>query len=104
MSTLMFCQQEARQASTAVPRLVNFAGRVTDAQGKAISGVAGVTFAIYKEQSEGAPHAHSGRRPPNLCGRCCRWLRLPPQHLRWSRESSRPRTLAVVNRPLHVLT
>jgi hypothetical protein len=35
--------------------LVNFSGRAADAQGKAIFGIAGVTFAIYKEQSEGAP-------------------------------------------------
>ena len=37
------------------PRLVNFSGKAADAQGKAISGVAGVTFAIYKDQYEGAP-------------------------------------------------
>jgi len=35
--------------------LVNFSGRATDTQGKAISDIAGVTFAIYKDQSEGAP-------------------------------------------------
>jgi hypothetical protein len=33
---------------------VNFSGRATDAQGKAIAGVAGITFAIYKDQYEGA--------------------------------------------------
>jgi hypothetical protein len=35
--------------------LVNFSGKAADAQGKAISGVAGVTFAIYKDQYEGVP-------------------------------------------------
>jgi hypothetical protein len=30
-----------------VPRLVNFSGKAMDAQGKAVSGVAGATFAIY---------------------------------------------------------
>ena len=45
----------AQQATTAVPRLVNFAGRAADAQGKAVSGVAGVTFSIYKGQYDGAP-------------------------------------------------
>jgi hypothetical protein len=35
--------------------LVNFSGRAPDTQGKAISDIAGVTFAIYKDQSEGAP-------------------------------------------------
>jgi hypothetical protein len=38
-----------------VPRLVNFSGKAIDSQGKAISGIAGATFAIYKEQYEGAP-------------------------------------------------
>lgn len=57
----MFCslvaaQQGATESSSAtVPRLVNFSGKATDAQGKAISGIAGVTFAIYKDQYEGAP-------------------------------------------------
>ena len=47
--------QQEDQSSVTVPRLVNFSGRATDAQGKAISGVVGITFAIYKEQSGGAP-------------------------------------------------
>ncbi len=38
-----------------VPRLVNFSGRATDSQNKPISGAAGVTFAIYKDQYDGAP-------------------------------------------------
>jgi hypothetical protein len=38
-----------------VPPLVNFSGKATDAQGKAVSGIAGVTFAIYKDQSGGTP-------------------------------------------------
>src|SRR5258708_1745259 len=40
---------------TVVPRLVSFSGKASDAQGKAISGIAGVTFAIYKDQYEGVP-------------------------------------------------
>jgi hypothetical protein len=36
-----------------VPELVSFAGRALDAQIKPITGVAGATFAIYKEQYEG---------------------------------------------------
>jgi len=57
----MFCslvaaqQGASTQSSAPVPRLVNFTGRTTDFQGKPISGIAGVTFAIYKEQYEGAP-------------------------------------------------
>jgi hypothetical protein len=43
------------QSSALVPRLVNFTGKTADAQGKPIAGIAGVSFAIYKEQYEGAP-------------------------------------------------
>jgi hypothetical protein len=46
----------AQQTSSAVvPRLVNFSGKATDLQGKAISGIAGATFAIYKEKTGGSP-------------------------------------------------
>ncbi len=50
-------QQAVPSASstTAVPRLVNFSGGTANAQGKVISGIAGVTFAMYKDQYEGAP-------------------------------------------------
>jgi hypothetical protein len=57
----MFCCLSAAQqgattsSSLTVPRLVNFTGKAADAQGKAIFGIAGVTFAIYKDQYEGAP-------------------------------------------------
>src|SRR6266478_2303082 len=37
-----------------VPRLVKFAGTLKDEQGKARTGVVGVTFAIYKDQEGGA--------------------------------------------------
>jgi hypothetical protein len=33
---------------------VNFSGKAADVQGKTITGIAGVTFAIYKDQTEGA--------------------------------------------------
>jgi trimeric autotransporter adhesin len=39
----------------AVPRLVSFSGKTVDSQGKTVSGTFGVTFAIYKDQYEGAP-------------------------------------------------
>jgi hypothetical protein len=57
----MFCclvaaqQGASTQSSAPVPRLVNFTGKAADAQGKPIAGIAGVTFAIYKDQYEGAP-------------------------------------------------
>jgi hypothetical protein len=41
--------------SSAVPRLVKFSGVVKDEQGLPQSGVAGVTFALYKDTSGGAP-------------------------------------------------
>jgi hypothetical protein len=60
LAVSMFCflvaaQQGATTSSATVPRLVNFSGRTADAQGKPISGIAGVTLAIYKDQYEGAP-------------------------------------------------
>jgi hypothetical protein len=50
--SFMHAQQTA--SSSAVPRFVNFSGKAADVQGKTITGIAGVTFAIYKDQSEGA--------------------------------------------------
>ena len=52
---LVFCSSLNAQSSTVVPGLVNFSGKAVDAQGKPISGTTGATFAIYKEQSGGAP-------------------------------------------------
>jgi len=53
--SFMNAQQLASSpSSSAVPRFVNFSGKAADAQGKTITGIAGVTFAIYKDQSEGA--------------------------------------------------
>jgi hypothetical protein len=48
-------QTTGATANVVVPRLVNFSGEATGAQGKAMVGVAGVTFAIYKDQHDGAP-------------------------------------------------
>jgi trimeric autotransporter adhesin len=57
LSSLLSAQQAAISTTSVavVPRLVNFSGKATDAQGKAVAGVAGVTFAIYGEQNGGAP-------------------------------------------------
>src|SRR5271170_5713668 len=53
--TFLTAQQTPSVASlTVVPRLVNFAGKALDEQGKAISGTAATTFAIYKDQEGGA--------------------------------------------------
>ena len=47
--------QPAAKTATAVPRLVQFGGTLTDAGGKPPSGVVGVTFSLYEEQEGGAP-------------------------------------------------
>jgi len=51
---LLKAQQPSAMAGAVVPRLVSFSGRALDVQGKPVSGIAGVTFTIYKEQYEGA--------------------------------------------------
>jgi len=56
LCSLLNAQQPAVSGGSAVvPRLVNFSGRTTDAQGKIITGIAGARFAIYQDQYEGAP-------------------------------------------------
>jgi len=49
----MNSQQISAAQPTAVPRLVNFSGKATDDRQKPITGVAGITFSIYKDQYEG---------------------------------------------------
>jgi hypothetical protein len=41
-------------SASVVPGLVRFSGTIKDAQGKALSGTAGLTFALYKDQEGGA--------------------------------------------------
>ena len=53
LAGLMVGQQQTGSAT--VPQLVSYSGKTTDAQGKVISGIAGVTFAIYNQQEGGAP-------------------------------------------------
>jgi hypothetical protein len=48
-------QQTTPSEAAIVPRMVNFSGRAVDDEGKISTGVAGVTFAIYSEQSGGSP-------------------------------------------------
>jgi hypothetical protein len=57
--TCLFCSCAFAQASAAslspiVPRLVSFSGKAVDPQGKPMTGIVGITFAIYQDQSEGA--------------------------------------------------
>jgi trimeric autotransporter adhesin len=53
---LLNAQQPVPSATAVavVPRLVSFSGRALDAEGKPLSGIAGVTFTIYKGQYDGA--------------------------------------------------
>ena len=53
--TVPLLAQHAAGADGVVPRLVNFSGKVADAQGKPLPGITGITFAIYKDQEGGAP-------------------------------------------------
>ena len=53
--SVMTAQQTSSSTQPVVPRLVNFSGKAADAQGKALSGIAGATFTIYKEESGGSP-------------------------------------------------
>ena len=55
LSGVLAAQQPAAQSVTVVPRLVNYSGKATDARGSVVSGIAGVTFAIYKDEYEGSP-------------------------------------------------
>jgi hypothetical protein len=56
LGSLLSAQQAAVSTSAAaiVPRLVNFSGKAID-QGKALTGVTGITFAIYSEETGGSP-------------------------------------------------
>ena len=45
----------AAQAAVSAPRLIQFSGVLGDANGKPLTGVQGVTFALYKDQEGGAP-------------------------------------------------
>jgi trimeric autotransporter adhesin len=48
-------QQRDPQSSGTVPRLVTYSGKALDEQGKPISGITGVSFAIYRDEFEDAP-------------------------------------------------
>lgn len=56
LSGSLLARQPSSPASSAiVPRLVSYSAKAVDEQGKVIIGVAGATFAIYKDQEGGAP-------------------------------------------------
>ena len=47
--------QTSAQTASALPRLVRFGGTVKDFNGNPLAGVVGITFALYSEQTGGAP-------------------------------------------------
>jgi hypothetical protein len=53
-ATLIVHAQPATK-TTAVPRIVKFSGVLTDAAGKPLAGVVGVTFSLYEDEQAGAP-------------------------------------------------
>jgi trimeric autotransporter adhesin len=54
-SSALLNAQQATSSSAVVPRLVNYAGHVATAPGRAVAGIDGMTFSIYREQEGGAP-------------------------------------------------
>ena len=49
-------QAQTQAASvTAVPRLVKFSGTLHDGVGKPLTGITGITFALYADESGGSP-------------------------------------------------
>ena len=48
-------QRADLQPKGVVPRLVNFSGKEQDEEGKPLPGVISISFAIFKDQFEGAP-------------------------------------------------
>jgi trimeric autotransporter adhesin len=53
--SLVGAQSTNSTASAVVPQLVRFSGKAVDEQGKPVSGIVGLTFAIYNSQQGGAP-------------------------------------------------
>jgi len=52
---LLSVSMAAQMVTSAGQRLIRFSGRALDAAGQPLTGVTGVTFAIYEEQSGGVP-------------------------------------------------
>ena len=54
LSSFAHAQAPPSTPGAVVPRLVNFSGMAADENGKAIPGIVGITFAIYKGQNRGS--------------------------------------------------
>jgi trimeric autotransporter adhesin len=46
---------QATSSSNIVPTLVNYSGRAVDIAGKPVTGIAGITFSVYRDQLGGSP-------------------------------------------------
>lgn len=46
---------QTQAAPDAIPRMIRFSGTAKDEAGKAVTGIVGVTFALYKDAQGGAP-------------------------------------------------
>ena len=53
-------QTSSAQTTSALPRLVRFGGTAKDLNGNPLTGVVGITFALYSEQTGGAGRPRSG--------------------------------------------
>jgi hypothetical protein len=54
-ATFVALAQQPTKTTAAVPRLVKFSGTLTGSGGQPLSGVVGVTFALYEEERGGVP-------------------------------------------------
>jgi hypothetical protein len=55
LAVVMASTSVAQQSSSVVPTLVNFSGTLSDASGKPLTAIVGVTFYLYKDQEGGSP-------------------------------------------------
>jgi hypothetical protein len=55
VSGISLTVQAQTAAETSVPRLVSFSGTASDLHDNPMTGVIGITFLLYAEQSGGAP-------------------------------------------------
>lgn len=54
-SHLAQAQSQVASVTATVPRLVKFSGTLHDVQGKPLTGITGITFALYADESGGSP-------------------------------------------------
>ena len=52
--SLLTAAQQISTINAVVPNLINFSGTLTDANGRAVTSVTAVTFALYADQQDGA--------------------------------------------------